>query len=284
MKRGWLSQLGYGLLGVVVLLSAFGLVVLWSASHGPDGAVAGYAVRQARWMALGWLALGLVLAVDYRHLDTYAVPLFSALVLLLVLVLVTGRASMGAQRWLAVGPLRVQPSEFMKIGVGVMIAHVLSREPSPPPYGLRQLWLPAVLTAVPVGLILLQPDLGTSLLVASGPGLAQRRVGRPGTGLGTRLGQRTHPGAAQPPAVVGRCGTRQLPGSGGGRQLVRGRSLLQVADRAVAGCRLPVASLARREIGGSGGETGDPRGGVADGGRVGAGCPRHRRARIPLGE
>ncbi len=165
MKRGWPSQLDYGLLGVVLVLSALGLVVLWSASHGPDGSVAGYAVRQARWMALGWLALGLVVAVDYRHLDAYAVPLFSALVLLLVLVLVTGRASMGAQRWLAVGPLRIQPSEFMKIGMGVMIAHVLAREPSPPPYGLRQLWVPAALTTLPVGLILLQPDLGTAVLV-----------------------------------------------------------------------------------------------------------------------
>lgn len=74
---------------------------------------------------------------------------------------------MGAQRWLAMGPLRLQPSEFVKIGIAVLTAHLLSREVEPVPLGLRHLWLPAIAAALPAGLILLQPDLGTALLVTA---------------------------------------------------------------------------------------------------------------------
>ncbi len=165
-RRPLLRQLDWGFLALLLLLSGLGLLVLWSASHGPDGAVAGHAARQLRWMALGLAALGCALAVDYRHLQTYAAPLYGGLVVLLVLVLVLGKTSMGAQRWLPLGPIQLQPSEFMKIAMAVMAAHLLAREPTAPPYGWRQIALLAAVAGGPVALILVQPDLGTALLVA----------------------------------------------------------------------------------------------------------------------
>ncbi len=164
-RRPWLAQIDYGLIGLVLLLSAAGLAVLWSASHGPEGDVAGHAARQLRWMGVGVVAMIAALALDYRHLQTYAVPIYVGLLLLLGLVLAMGKTSMGAQRWLIVGPLRFQPSEFMKIAMAIMAAYLLSKEDSRPPYGLRNLWVPTLATLVPTLLILAQPDLGTAVLV-----------------------------------------------------------------------------------------------------------------------
>jgi rod shape determining protein RodA len=166
-RKSLLSQLDLGFLALLFLLSGLGLTVLWSASHDAGGSVDPFALRQVRWFALGLAAMALATAVDYRHLQNHALPLYAGLVTLLVVVLVVGRVSMGAQRWLALGPLRLQPSEFVKIGIAVMTAHLLAREPEPPPLGLRQLWLPVLAAAVPAVLILLQPDLGTALLVAA---------------------------------------------------------------------------------------------------------------------
>jgi rod shape determining protein RodA len=164
--RRALRQVDFGLVGLVLLLSALGLGVLWSASHGPDGAASGYALRQLRWMGLGVVVMIAVAAVDYHHLETYAKPIYFAHLALLVLVLVLGTHSMGAQRWLVLGPLRLQPSELVKVATAIIIAQVLANNAARPPYGLRQLAVPALWAGIPVVLILLQPDLGTAVLVA----------------------------------------------------------------------------------------------------------------------
>ena len=161
-----LRQMDYGLVGLVLLLSALGVGVLWSAGHGPDGSVVGYAVRQLRWMGLGVVVMVAVAAVDYHHLETYAKPIYFAHLAVLVLVLVLGTPIMGAQRWLVLGPLRLQPSELVKIATAIITAQVLANTAARPPYGLLQLALPALWTSIPVFLILLQPDLGTAVLVA----------------------------------------------------------------------------------------------------------------------
>ena len=164
-QRTWLRQIDYGLVALLLLISGLGLVLLWSASHGPEGAIAGHVPRQVRWMAVGVGVMVCAMAVDYRHLQTYATPLFLLHVALLVIVLAVGRSTMGAQRWLSLGPLQLQPSELAKVALVIALANLLSKEPSAPPYGVRPLLLPAAFAAVPTALILLQPDLGTAVLV-----------------------------------------------------------------------------------------------------------------------
>src|SRR5690606_8616180 len=83
--------------------------------------------------------------------------------LLLVLVLLTGDIGKGAQRWLDVG-IRFQPSEIMKLGVPLFICWMLHERPLPP--GLGTLLLSFAAIAVPVVMIAMQPDLGTSILIA----------------------------------------------------------------------------------------------------------------------
>ena len=154
-----------GLIFLLLLLSLMGIMALWSASHGTEGQVAGYALRQLRWLGLGLVAMGVCAAIDYRHLQTNAYAIYAVLVIMLVLVMTMGKTSMGAQRWLLLGPLRIQPSEFMKIGIAIVIAHVYTQLSARPPYSFKSLLWPAAVTAVPVGLIVVQPDLGTAILV-----------------------------------------------------------------------------------------------------------------------
>jgi rod shape determining protein RodA len=166
-QRSWIRQVDFGFVALLFLLSGLGLIVLWSASHGPEGYVSGYVGRQLRWMALGIGVMVCAAALDYRRLQKYAGLLYVANVGMLVLVLLAGRMSMGARRWLSLGWFSLQPSELMKITVVITVACLLARERSAPPHGVRQLLLPAATTALPLGLILFQPDLGTSLLLGA---------------------------------------------------------------------------------------------------------------------
>ena len=150
------------LLGVLVL-SAFGLVALYSAGGRDTDLV----VRQAIRLAIGFGLMFVIAQIAPRRFFHWAPPLYLAGVLLLCVVLALGETAQGAQRWLRVGPVSFQPSEFVKLTVPLMVAWFISRSELPPrPW---RIILGGVLTLVPVVLVMRQPDLGTSLLiVASG--------------------------------------------------------------------------------------------------------------------
>ncbi|GAB6063685.1 rod shape-determining protein RodA [Deferrisoma palaeochoriense] len=183
-RAAW-RQLDWGFLFLLALLCGAGLSVLWSASHGPGGTVAAYAGKQARWMAIGGVVLAGALAFDYRRLESWAPWIYLGTLLTLAAVLAVGHTTMGAQRWIALGPIRVQPSEFAKISIAIVTAHVLAREPYDPPYGLRPLLVPAATVGLACALVLLQPDLGTAVLMA---GVAAVQVLFQGVRRGVLLG------------------------------------------------------------------------------------------------
>ena len=150
------------LLGVLVL-SAFGLVALYSAG----GRDIDLVVRQTIRLAIGFGLMFVVAQIAPRRFFHWAPSLYLIGVLLLCIVLVLGETAQGAQRWLRVGPIGFQPSEFVKLTVPLMVAWFISRGEMPP--RLWRIVLGGVLTLVPVVLVMRQPDLGTSLLiVASG--------------------------------------------------------------------------------------------------------------------
>ena len=150
------------LLGVLVL-SAFGLVALYSAGGRDTDLV----VRQAIRLAIGFGLMFVIAQIAPRRFFHWAPPLYLAGVLLLCVVLALGETAQGAQRWLRVGPVSFQPSEFVKLTVPLMVAWFISRSEMPP--RLWRIALGGVFTLVPVVLVMRQPDLGTSLLiVASG--------------------------------------------------------------------------------------------------------------------
>lgn len=144
----------------LVLLAAIGLTVLYSASNLDTGTVVGQAVR----FLIGAVLLLAVSRIPPSLLRAWT-PWFYVLgILLLVVVQVLGEGQ-GASRWLDIGVVRFQPSELMKLAMPMMVAWYLHPRPLPPRW--RDIFATAILLAVPVLLIVEQPDLGTALLVAA---------------------------------------------------------------------------------------------------------------------
>ena len=106
------------------------------------------------------LALGLG-RLPLQRLRPLLIPIYGATVISLIAVRLIGTTALGAQRWISIGPLNVQPSEFAKIAAILLVAAVLSRHPVERPVDLLR---PLGVIAVPWLLVFIQPDLGTSLV------------------------------------------------------------------------------------------------------------------------
>ncbi len=149
------------LLTGLVLLCSLGLIVLYSA--GDQSMV--LLQKQLLRMGLGFGVMAILAQVSPENLRRWSPWLFGAGVAMLVAVLVMGQIGKGAQRWLDLGVVRFQPSELLKLAVPMMVAWYLAEKRLPP--RLPRLLAAGLLTLIPVLLIAKQPDLGTSLLVAS---------------------------------------------------------------------------------------------------------------------
>jgi cell division protein FtsW len=167
------SGLFLGITVVVVVLNLVGLVMVVSASSVVGLAQFGdswyFAVRQGVWLLGGLVVLAVCLRVDYHTWRRWGRPLLAASVVLLGLVLVpgVGVSVNGATRWLGAGPLQVQPSEFAKLGLLLFCADLLARRIDRV-HELRLSLVPvAVVTAVVCLLVLAQPNLGTTLVIAA---------------------------------------------------------------------------------------------------------------------
>jgi len=149
------------LLTGLILLCGFGLLVLYSAS-GQDVA---QIERQLVRMALGFTSMVILAQAPPASLRRWSPWLFGASILLLLAVLVAGKMGKGAQRWLDLGFFRFQPSELTKLAVPMVVAWFLAEKALPPQW--KRLLIAGLMILIPVLLIAKQPDLGTSLLVAS---------------------------------------------------------------------------------------------------------------------
>ena len=149
------------LLLLLVVTSAFGLLVLYSASGGNTGLW----LRQAARLGIALAAMLVLAQVPARFLRILTPALYAGGVLLLVAVAGLGEIGKGAQRWLDLGFVRFQPSEVMKLAVPMMCAWYLHHRALPASFGETLVVL--VIVLVPALLIFEQPDLGTALLVAA---------------------------------------------------------------------------------------------------------------------
>ncbi|MBA4503443.1 rod shape-determining protein RodA [Marinobacterium marinum] len=155
------THLDAWLLSLLLILCGFGLFVLYSAS----GQNMDYVYRQAARMGAGLGVMILLAQFKPRTFRRLAPWGYLAGAGLLVGVLLFGVGAKGAQRWLEVSGFRFQPSEVMKLVLPMMVAAWLTREELPPQF--KHLLSTLVLLAIPTALIMKQPDLGTSLLIAA---------------------------------------------------------------------------------------------------------------------
>jgi rod shape determining protein RodA len=122
--------------------------------------------RQLVWLGLGILAMMTAVAFDYHYIDRIAYPFYFAMLLLLLLVLFIGHSGGGSQRWINLGFFRLQPSEPAKIAIVLMMAKYFRSDEPPQGFRLRDLWAPFALVSPLVILTLVQPDLGTAIILA----------------------------------------------------------------------------------------------------------------------
>ncbi|MEJ7730483.1 MAG: rod shape-determining protein RodA [Polyangiaceae bacterium] len=147
------------------IIAVLGVVNLYSATSVYQGARAELYISQVYWLVLGGILGGILIAVDYRHLERLGYVLYTFGVFTLVLVFVLARDVRGSARWIEFGSFRFQPSEFMKIFLVIALAKYLHDDPRSEGRSLRELAVPAILTFVPALLILKQPDLGTATIL-----------------------------------------------------------------------------------------------------------------------
>lgn len=148
------------LLGLLAL-AVISLFVIYSAGGENEDLV----MRQVIRIGAAFVGMFILAQLPPRFFEKFSPILYGIGLLLLVAVLLVGEVGKGAQRWLDIGPVTIQPSELMKLAVPMMLAWFINRRAIPPRLGRLLLALGLVLA--PVLLIAKQPDLGTSLLVTS---------------------------------------------------------------------------------------------------------------------
>jgi rod shape determining protein RodA len=158
-----LGDIDWPLVALITAIACIGFAMLYSAA---EGSFSPWAARQMVRFVIGLGILVAVACVDLRVWMGLAYPAYVFSLLLLVGVEVAGRVGLGAQRWIELGPLQLQPSELMKIAVVLALARFLhGLEPGEISHPTR-LAVALMLIGAPVVLVLMQPNLGTAMLIA----------------------------------------------------------------------------------------------------------------------
>jgi rod shape determining protein RodA len=147
------------LVGACLILSGIGVATILSATHAGRGL--GLEVKQVYWILLGLLALVISVTLDYRRLTDRALILYVFIAAALLYVLILGPRIQGTRRWILLGPVQFQPSEFAKLVAALLLAKIFA-ESKKDSLGVRDILGPGLTIAVLVLLIAAEPDLGTA--------------------------------------------------------------------------------------------------------------------------
>ncbi|WNM59111.1 rod shape-determining protein RodA [Candidatus Nitrospira allomarina] len=161
VNRRGLDTFDWCFLGVIMAIISLGILSIYSVTNPQSGTGFPIYLKQATWMMVGSLAFLVAVGIDYHKLARLSYVLYGIGLILLIIVLIAGKTSRGSQRWIPLGPFAVQPSEFIKIPLLLMLAAyygATTREG-----WVRRLIIPGLIVLPGFLLILKQPDLGSSL-------------------------------------------------------------------------------------------------------------------------
>jgi rod shape determining protein RodA len=162
-ERRLIFHVDWLLLGALLVLTGIGVAMIYSTTYVVVGDHAGPQVRtQTYALVLGLIALFVFLVIDYRLLAENSLVLFGGLLALLLFVLFKGSTQFNATRWIEIGPFNLQPSEFGRIALALILATYFG-ENRRGARNMGDLVVGGLFTAVPVLLIARQPDLGTAV-------------------------------------------------------------------------------------------------------------------------
>ena len=165
IDRRLVTNFDWTLIGLIVAISLVGILNIYSASAAYKLGGAPYYVKQLNWMAFGLLLSLVVASLDYHILEDFSYWFYGLLLILLVAVLLVGKRSLGATRWLNLGFFTIQPSELMKIVIIITFARYFNNYHAVGGLTFKDMLLPLGLLVAPTLLIMKQPDLGTAALV-----------------------------------------------------------------------------------------------------------------------
>lgn len=171
-----LARMPWVLILVVSAITGFGLVVLYSAA---GGRMMPWALPQGVRFLLFLFGAMAVSRLDEQQLKSIAWPTYLILVILLFGVEALGAVGGGSRRWLDLKIIRLQPSELMKPAIVLVLARFYDAMPAPEMRRFAAVWPAALLIGVPFLLVLVQPDLGTALMIAFGGVTAMYLAGVP---------------------------------------------------------------------------------------------------------
>ncbi len=157
-----LTKLNWWLIILICAVAAVGVASLYSAAGGDFDR---WASRQLMRFGVGMIGLVVIALIDIKWWYRLTWPIYFIGMMMLVFVEVKGHVGMGAQRWINLGFMQLQPSELMKIAVVMALARHFHGSSPEQARRLSFLIVPALIIAAPVALVLLQPDLGTALMI-----------------------------------------------------------------------------------------------------------------------
>ena len=165
IDRRLFTHFDWVLLLLLLLICGMSLFNLYSASYPPKPWGTPPYMKQGYFFLLGFMGFLFLLSFDYQELHSWNYPFYLFVVMLLIVAFFLGQTAGGAQRWINLGFFKLQPSEPAKLMLVVTLASYYSRKEVVDGYTLKELITPIVLTAIPFVLILMQPDLGTALML-----------------------------------------------------------------------------------------------------------------------
>jgi rod shape determining protein RodA len=167
IDRRLIFNFDWSILFAALALSFIGVSTIYSATRPMlDAGQQSFYIRQMYWIGLSLIFFIGVISFDYRKYMRYSYLLYAVGVILLVIVLFAGRKGMGAQRWIPIGPLSFQPSEFFKLLFIIAMSRYLSNRKEGVKLGLMDIAKMTLLFFIlPAFLIVKQPDLGTALIL-----------------------------------------------------------------------------------------------------------------------
>ncbi|MEI6387467.1 MAG: rod shape-determining protein RodA [Spirochaetota bacterium] len=156
-------NMDFAAFGAAILLAAIGILSIFSSGVTADGnIISNDYMKQIMWAVVGLALMITLVFIDYRQIKDYSLALYILFVVILIYTRIFGRVVNGARAWIGVGELGIQPSEFTKVIVILFLARYLDNSEHEP--ALRRIIIAFSIVALPMVLILSQPDFGTALV------------------------------------------------------------------------------------------------------------------------
>lgn len=168
LDKKLLGELDFTTIMIVIVIVIFGVLNIYSATYNKtlDGVAIGfrYAKLQLMWFIIGLLAVYFILTIDYAFFKNYAYVIYGAAIILLLINKFIGTESKGAQSWLTIGKLTIQPSEFAKLAIIIIVAKKIE-DMDGKIDSFEKLVTIFIYAIIPTALVLIQPDMGMSMVI-----------------------------------------------------------------------------------------------------------------------